>query len=193
MPRLLMEYFRAGVEKTFIYELVNDNVDPTNSNAENNLGLLNTDFTYKPAGTSVKNLISLLKDPGTPVAPSSLDYTITGGNSDLHTVLLHKRDGTFWLALWQDVSVYDKDLNVDLVNPDVPVTINFANEFLSAATYLPDNSTLPTGLYGRSAQLNLNVPDQVMLVQITPVPEPSGMLAVAAASFLLARRRARTI
>jgi hypothetical protein len=189
MPRLLMEYFRAGVEKTFIYELLDDNVDPGNTNSENHFGLFNTDFTYKPAGTAVKNLISLLKDPGSPVAPSSLDYTITGGNADLHTVLLKKRDGTFWLALWQDVSVFDKPTNTDLTNPDLPVTIDFASDFLSAVTYLPDGSTLPTGAFGPGSQLHLNVPDQVMLVQITPLPEPSSMLALAAGTFLLARRR----
>src|SRR5205085_7973964 len=31
IPRLLMDYQNAGVEKTFIYELVDDNADPTNS------------------------------------------------------------------------------------------------------------------------------------------------------------------
>ena len=63
MPRLLMDNYAAGVQKTFLYELVDDNLDPTDSNSENHFGLLHNDFSMKASGTALKNLIALLKDP----------------------------------------------------------------------------------------------------------------------------------
>ena len=192
MPRLLMEYYNAGIQKTFLYELADDNVDPTNSNAENNLGLVRTDFSLKPAGLAVKNLISLLSDPGHAPATGSLNYTLTGGNANLHHTLLEKSDGTFYLALWQDVSVFDTDANVDLSNPDLPISITFNSPIAGLTTYLPDASTNPTAVYGALSQINLNVPDQVMLLQITPTPEPTGLLAIGGVGWALTKRRRKT-
>lgn len=188
-PRLLMEYFRQGIQRTFLYELVDDFPDPAHTNSEYDLGLLNNDFTAKPAATSVKNLIHLLKDPGTSFTPSTLNYTLTGGNADLRQVLLQKSDGTYWLALWQNVSVFDNPTSTDLINPDLPVTLTLGSAFASAATYLPDGSINPTATFGPGLQLNLNVPDQVLLVEITPTPEPASALALAGAALLLFRRR----
>src|SRR5205823_5126621 len=133
-PRLLMDYYRTGYEKTFLYELVDDYVDPANANAENNLGMFNVDFTLKPAGRAVKNTIALLADPGTSFTPSTLDFTLTGGNPNVHQLLLQKHDGTFWLALWQDVSVFNKSTNTDVTNPDVPVTLTFGSSIQGAST-----------------------------------------------------------
>ena len=193
MPRLLMEYYKAGIEKTYLYELADDNVDPTNSNGENNLGLVNTDFSLKPAGSAVKNLIALLSDRGQTFAPASLNYTLAGGNSSLHHILLQKGSGKFYLALWQDVAVFDKPSNTDLFNPDLLVTLTFASPILGMTTYLPDGSANPVATYGMLTQVNLNVPDQVLLLEITPMPEPvSALVVFGAALTLMNRRRMRT-
>ena len=168
IPRLLMEYHNAGIEKTFLYELANDNVDPTNSNAENNLGLVNTDFSLRPAGVAVKNLLALLGGTGAiadSATPASLDYTISGGNASLHHTLLQRGDGKFFLALWLDLSVFDKSTNADLTNQDLPITLAFNTPITGVSTYLPDGSINPVASYGAVSQLNLAVPDQVMLVE----------------------------
>ncbi len=187
IPRLLMDYHNAGVEKTFLYELLDDNVDPTNTSSENHFGLFDTNYALKPAGAAVKNLIALLSDPGNSFAPASLDYTLTGGNSNLRQALFQKHDGTFWLALWQDVSVFDNVAHADLANADLPVTLSFASPFLGASTYLPDSSTSAVGTYGAGSLLNLNVPDQVLLVQIS-VPEPGVGLVGVLVLVVMARR-----
>ena len=67
--------------------------------------------------------------------------------------------------------------NTDLTNPDLPVTVSFDSPIDGATTYLPGGSISPTATYGTGSQLNLNVPDQVMLVQIS-VPEPAGMMGL---------------
>ena len=52
MPRLLATAFGAGVERTFIYELVDEKPDPGLIDAEQHFGLLRNDLSPKPAFTA---------------------------------------------------------------------------------------------------------------------------------------------
>jgi hypothetical protein len=166
LPRVFLNYFNAGIIKTFSYELVDSYVDTTFENQEAHFGILRSDFTYKPAAVALKNLITLLKDPGEDFTPAALDYTITGGNADLGHTLLQKRDGTFWLALWQEVLSYDPSTRTDLVIPPLRLTLDSAIPFVKASTYLPNNSTDPTASAMAAHLLNINVDDQVLLVAL---------------------------
>jgi hypothetical protein len=197
IPRMVLDNYRLGVQRSFLYELVDDNADPTDSNPENNFGLYNSSFGIKAAGTALKNLITLLADPGNSFAPASLDYTLSGGNANLRQVLFQKHDGTFWLALWQDVSVFDKSTNTDLVNPNLPVTITFPSAINGAAAYLPDSSIDLVQRFGPTTQINLGVPDQVMLLEVSleplaPEPGSAGLLIAGLGGWALRRRRRRS-
>jgi len=75
MPILFLEYFRKGIVRTFSYEFVDEWNAPNNPEA--NFGLLRNDLSPKPAYTALKNLISLLKDPGLNFTPGSLDYSFS--------------------------------------------------------------------------------------------------------------------
>jgi hypothetical protein len=50
VPRLFFEYARAGVARTFLYELVDEFPHAARSNAERNFGLFENDWSYKPSG-----------------------------------------------------------------------------------------------------------------------------------------------
>ena len=105
--REFFEYHRMGYARSFAYELMDQGAD-NSSNPEMNFGWCYRDGTPKPAYTAVRNLISLLGDPGPAFTPGKLDYTIAGGDADVRHTLLAKRDGSFWLAIWQDKSVWDR-------------------------------------------------------------------------------------
>lgn len=194
VPRLFMEYFNAGVPHTFGYELLDEWPDPQKDESEKNFGLLRNDYSYKPAATALKNTISLLRDPGAEFTPGALDYTITGGNRDLHHSLLQKSNGDFFLALWQEVSSYDASNRRDIAIADQPITLTLNTPISGAATYLPNDSLLPTASYGALIQLDLEVPDRLLLVRLTPVPEPgvAGLLGLGVAMLLMRRRRQRS-
>lgn len=191
VPRLFMEYFNRGFEKTFLYELLDQN---SWASRENHFGLLRNDFSYKPSAVALKNLIALLSDEGQSFAPGSLEFTITGGDANLHHTLLQKHDGTYYLAIWQDAYSYDTVNNVDLTVPEVPVTIDFASPLLAGAKlYIPnDSASALTTWGGQLSQIHLNVQDRVMLLQLNAVPEPAGAMLVLACTGLIGwRRRSR--
>jgi len=169
IPRVYFEYFNRGIAQTYIYELLDQAVDPDYNDHEDHFGLLRSDFSYKPAANSVKNLFTLLSDANpssSSFAPASLDYSITGGNTNLHHTLLQKADGTFYLALWQETQSYDPNTDTIVNVPTVPITLTLANPIPQADVYLPDSSTASVLSLSNVTQLSLNVPDEIMLVRL---------------------------
>ena len=93
LPRTIFAFWMGGVKRSYIYELA----DYANTIY---FGLMRYDGTPKPAFYAVSNLLTLLSDPGTSFTPGSLSYKITGSSTQLQSLLLAKRDGSYYLALW---------------------------------------------------------------------------------------------
>lgn len=190
VPRLFGEYFNRGVARTYSYELVDQN--PT-SDKESNFGLLRWDLSPKPAYTALKNLIGLLEPAGTAgFTPGSTDFTLTTSATRVRHTLLQRSDGSFCLLQWNDVATWSLANQRDIVNADVAVTLTLGDEFDRARVFLPNVSTEPTATYADPKTLTLSVPDQVMVVEFSNVPEPAlawGVGAVTASGLLLRQRR----
>ena len=61
----------------------------------------------KPEFYATKRLLRLLADPGPDFAAAPLQLTITGEGPGLQSLLLQKRNGKHYLALWRDVDVVE--------------------------------------------------------------------------------------
>lgn len=187
VPRLFGEYFNRGIVRTYDYELVDEN--PT-SDRESNFGLLHWDLTPKPAYTALKNLNDLVKEPAAgSFSPGTLNYTISAPASVHHT-LLEKGDGTFFLLAWNEVTSWNlSGGGSDITNPDVAVTLTLADQFAEAKIFLPGVSADPTATYLNPTSINLNVPDQMMVVELSHVPEAGGSVLIACVFAAIGRRR----
>ena len=165
-PRLYLDYFNAGIVHTSMYEIVDEHV--SQADAESNYGLLRNDGTPKPAYTAMKNMLTLLADPGPAFTPSkSLAYTIAGATPTIRQSLFQKRDGRFYLVLWNDVLVYNTSSKSDVSNATVPVTVQFAVQPRSIKRYQPLlNSTAFTITPSRSVAVA--VADNPIILEITP-------------------------
>ncbi len=169
-PRLLCEFFNRGVARTFLYELADQGPDKTQR--EQNFGLVRFDMTEKPAFIALKNLIDLLKEPKSDAfTAQSLDYTlnVTGGGDlgRIHQTLLQKRDGRFYLMVWQEVLSYDAEKKTEIATADLPVTLALSKPF-DARTYLPNDSVKPAATHRGVTSINLGVPDRVLVVELSP-------------------------
>lgn len=167
IPRLLLEYFRRGVERTYLYELIDEKPDPRATDPEQHFGLLRTDFSPKPAYVALKNLIALLSDgPGTP--SGSLRYRLEGETEGVEQLLLRKRDGSFYLALWQSASVFDIERREDLHPPARAVTVTLQQPVEVAERYRPGKSSSPLARYANVGAIRLRVPEDVIVVRLDP-------------------------
>ncbi|KAM3098322.1 PA14 domain-containing protein [Phormidesmis sp. 146-35] len=158
VPRLFLEYFNRGIQRTFLYELMDERPQP---DQENNFGLIRSDGTPKPAFYSLKNLMSLLNDAQGSKASGGLNYSLAGNTQNVRHTLLQKSSGEFYLVLWSDVVSADTAVNQS-------VTLNLSSPIKQAATYLTNQSIDPTGTFAAPTQLALNVPDSPLVVKLTP-------------------------
>jgi hypothetical protein len=164
-PRLYLDFFAAGISHTSIYELIDEH--SSQSDAEANYGILRNDGSQKPAYASIKNLIALLSDPGATFTPTnSLAYTLAGTTGTIRQALFQKRDGRFYLALWNDVSVFSPSSKKDVVNAAVNVVVSFATQPRTITRFQPASSA--TGATVTSAKtITVSVPDSPVILEIT--------------------------
>lgn len=158
ITRQYLDNFNFGIKRTFMYELMDER--PVSSQ-ENRFGLVRYDGTPKPAFYAVKNLVSLLNDTPGSTASGTLDFSLTGNVANIRHTLLQKSNGEFFLALWLHTPSTDASVSQQ-------VTLNLATPISQAATYLPNRSTDATGQYAGPTQLTLDVPDEPLLVKLTP-------------------------
>jgi len=166
VPRTFLEHFNKNSFRTYAYELIDQGTDQ--NDGEKNFGLLRNDGSPKPAYTALKNLVSLLKDPGPSFSPSSLDYTLSGSTADVHKTLLQKRDGKFYLILWVEKRCYDPKIKQLIAVPSQQVTLKLKTPISMAVTYLPNTSINGTIQSVSQQKLVLQVPDHPLVVELTP-------------------------
>ncbi len=165
VPRLVMEFFDAGLPRTYLYELIDQGTGP--ATREDHFGLLRNDGSEKPAFRGLANLIALLKDQGPSFTPGTLSYSITGDTLGIKRVLLQKRDGRFYLAIWSQGAIYDLSAKADLPGLARHVTLQFDTQVAKVQQFLPNSGTAPITSATRVSAVNLAVDDRVLLVEIT--------------------------
>jgi hypothetical protein len=124
-PRILLENVLAGTERVFIYELIDQTTETPGTDAQQHYGLCRADYTKKPAFTAVKNLLALLNDPGPAYTPAPLPLTVAPpiGDTTTRSLLVGKRDGSYELLLWRDVSVWNPTTATPITVTPISVTV----------------------------------------------------------------------
>jgi hypothetical protein len=172
-PRLLLDYFGQAssrgqtVRRTFFYELI-DQGSNSLTDFQHSFGLLRNDLSEKPAYKALTNLLTLVEDRGPAFDPGSLDYSLDGATSDVRRLLLQKRDGSFWLALWREVDVWNEIGGGDLYPGDEQVTLRLAQPIARATAYRPSLSADPQESWGRTSAMQVRVPADVVLLRLEP-------------------------
>jgi len=174
LPRTYLDYFKQGIKRTYLYELVDEWADPSNSEA--NYGLLRTDFTEKPAATGLRNLMGLLHDDAR-VVPTGEDvgYTLSGDLTDVDHLLLKKSDGTHVLLLWQNARVWDPATRTDLPAPARQLHVGLASGAWQRATVVrPGASANPSATIANPQDVAIDVPADVVALTLTPAAHGAG-------------------
>ena len=173
LPRLYFEYAKAGVARTFAYELFDLRFDATMTNKQNHFGLYRNDGTAKPAANAIKNTLALVDSPSESVRVP-LSYTLsntgdpdgTGPRGAVQDLLLQKADGSWWLALWQDSSVWNTTSGGDIANAGTLVGVTLPRA-MDVAIYEPGTGTAPLATATGRASFDTSVGDGVRLVKLT--------------------------
>ena len=170
LPRIFLNCYRNGVQRTFWYELFDLKPDAEQKEVEHNFGLYHNDgATAKPAGRALRHLAELLADPGPAFTPKSLGFELS--NRDVQAMLFQKRSGEYWLAVWLPVSLWDHSRPYGQKKEEDPAdqscTISFAAAPRSVTAYSRlDDAEIKTETLPAGREMKLTVSARVMLLQI---------------------------
>jgi hypothetical protein len=152
-PRLLMEHLSRGAIKMFNYEFLDQELDQLDP--EHNFGLIRHDLSPKPSFNALRNTLAVFQD-SVRAAPGTLTYGIESIVPVQHAAF-RMSDGSFIVALWRDVSVYDRTTRTDLTVDPVSVKL-VLQEAAWVTTYRPSVqaaaiNTSTTKVLGRTFQM----------------------------------------
>jgi len=158
MPRLVLEHWRAGFTRIFLYELA--------SEGGQDYGLMTSTWEKKPAYTALANLLIFLYDKGYTFTPTSLNYGIAGGDSNLHQLLMQRHDGTFFLALWLEESSYNTTTETAVTVAPETITVQ-----LPAGSQKLDYTWDATGAMTQSKPattnpFNMTITDKLQILEV---------------------------
>ena len=172
ITRLFLEYFNRGVERTYTYELIDLKPNPTADNRNFNWGLLRSDGTPKKEFLAIRNLIELLKDSGKQTSSSfpleSLDYSLKGDKTNINHTLLQKKDGKFYLILWQEVASYDLETKSNLKVPDRSLELILNTKITKATIYRTNWKQALVKTIADPQKISIEVPDYPLVIELTP-------------------------
>ena len=165
---LFFDYFNQGIERSYKYEFLDLKPDDSFSDMECHFGLVRSDGTVKPSFTALKNLLTLLDDTEKDFSPATLPLQIISeGDEPVQSTLLQKSDGSWWLALFRPVSVYD--LKTRINRPVVPVSVQVEFEKRSNVyLYCPNRTTEPLASFGKKRKITFDLGAELLLLEIKP-------------------------
>lgn len=164
MPRLVLEQWMHGIERTYLYELIDESQATTGERA---FGLARSDGSAKPAFLALQSLLRVLADPGPPASLTDLNYSLLGASPHVHHLLLQKRNGTYDLAVWQEVPAYDVDRKKLIPVPEERVVFHSPQKFRSSVLWQFQESgdasveKLPSG-----SEIPITVTDRISILEL---------------------------
>lgn len=164
VPRIFLQQWLSNIRRTYLYELID--LPARRSEADSSFGLLRSDFSPKPAYSALMNLMRLLADPGPAFVPQDFNFRLSGSLSDVHHLLLQKRDGTFYLALWVEEPGYDVDSEKTIPVPLHPVVLQADKDIRMVRHTFDKSGGMQAAALEPGVSHDLEVSDSVTIIEI---------------------------
>jgi hypothetical protein len=170
MARYLLEMFRNGYSRSYIYELLD--ID------QPRFGLFRRNGSPKPAARGIHAMLSLLNDASwdatarrwtTPeFTPESLAYSFSTVPKSLHSMLMQKSTGVFWLVVWNEVRSWNPKTGKPLARRALPVNLTIGQGVTRIRTFVPtETGSRPRATFTTNT-VPLRVGDRPLIVEIDP-------------------------
>ncbi|WP_246024975.1 calcium-binding protein [Paraburkholderia dinghuensis] len=166
-----MDAATAGVKRLYVYELLDEKPDPQHKSDEMHYGFFRNDNSPKPVAQAIRNLTSILNagamHRASSAARGALAYTLAGMPVSANSLLLQKKDGRFVLALWNETPIWNRATGTPLASPPARVELDLGEKASHVDVYDPLASAEPLASHRDLRQLTVNIPDHVILLEVT--------------------------
>lgn len=174
LPRMFLGLRNGGADRVYLFQLRDRrNLGPTDQ--ESYFGLLRWDGSKRPAFGAVTRLISTLDDPGPAYTPAPLRYSVNNPTGDVQSRLYGRRDGSYVLAIWRAVPVWDPLTRspLDVRPARVGITLDEPEAFDAIYARLQDGGPTATAPKWRAARraagpIQVDLSGDVHLVKLIP-------------------------
>ena len=179
-PRSVLEAFRQGVERTYIFQLIDafspqQEIERNTPGGQNDFGLLRWDFSRKPAFNALRNLLRVVDGDSAPVAsPGGLRFGIEGAGADVRQLLLRSADGSYSLVLWRQVSVWDRAALKDLAPAPDSVDVVLGERMAAAQRFDPVITDAETARWADPRRIPVSLGGSPVVLRFTP-PGPESL------------------
>jgi hypothetical protein len=163
LPRALLHAFAMGVERTFVYELLDERPDPQLADPEQHFGLLRHDLSRKPAFRAIRNLLrAVRRSPGS--ARRRPPAAATAAHGALERLDLERADGSRVLALWRPVSVWDRHRGHGVAPAEQRVLVSWSRAVRDLAVHRPSRSRRAVGRRASARRITIALGGDVVLL-----------------------------
>ncbi len=179
---VLLDGYKNGVAKTYIYELLDARPGPSSTDLENSFGLFQGDGTPKPAATAVHNLTTILADKGAAASTFStgtLNMTVTGLPPTGSTMTMQKSDGSFDVVVWDEPDIWNQPTKSAIDPAPKPVTVQLGGTYGTVKVYDPLTGTAPTRTLANVDKVELSLGSHPYIIEV-PAGPASAVAAAAA-------------
>jgi hypothetical protein len=173
-PRIVLEAFRFGIERTYLYTLADLWSDAEAQarqfpKSENSFGLLRFDLSPKPSFIALRNLLRAVDADSPPVpSPGGLRFDLEGAGADVRRLLLRSADGSYALVLWRDVSVWDRAALRDLSPAADRVDVVLGQPLATARRFDPVASAAETQRWTSPSRLSVELRGEPVVLRLVP-------------------------
>lgn len=167
IPRLFLEDFASGIQRTYLYEFLDEAPDPELKNNQLHWGLIRADGTEKPAFVSMRRLIAELHDKAEPASLTELSWSLTPSMKSAHHVLLEKSTGELDLIIWNELSSFDVKKQAEIVNPPSAAVLTLRHKARRIVLYEPVVQDAPIKVYENTASVPISIPDHPLVIEIS--------------------------
>jgi hypothetical protein len=161
IARMLMLHLKAGVVRTFVYQLADHGGDEGAT-----MGLLTADGGEKPAWRQLSALMNELHDGAGRGRPPALDVSYTGEVDQLESLLFAKVDGSFRLVMWLETQSVDPKSGRAIDVPEQQVTLKLPREFRARRVTTFDATGVARTRTLTAANSRLAIGDNLSIVEI---------------------------
>jgi hypothetical protein len=166
------QYNQRAIRYISLYDLLSGQSPNTVNPDYPDFAIVWSDGSPKPIATALKNSINLLKDPNSKsFNPKPLAYALAGVNHrEVGHTLLQKKNGSYFLVLWQTASIFNEKTRTDMAVPDKVARLKTkrAYQFKIFDPFKGTSAIATSPTY--QSEWPITLPDYPIIVELVPRP-----------------------
>lgn len=163
---LLFDAHRLGIERVYLYQLLDGYADPTGTSVDRNLGLFDVRYQPKLAATAIHNLTGILNAGSGAFTAPTLNLTVGNLPEDGAYTILEKAGGARDIVLWAEPDIWDQANDKPILVAGTTVDLDFGGLSVDVRLYDPLQSDQPIATYDDVTELSVLVTDHPVIVEL---------------------------